>query len=132
MDICQLNSCICFLLYNKDKERVIIRGKSDTATWYSVLARQQNLKRFPALVFRVHAMASHVTPHLPFFSFVHTSFTCGILLLDQIHQMCQIRPNTLNNVFCAHIWASQIWSRRVSPKRSYKMQFRRINPSPKL
>ena len=26
------------------------RGKSITAIWYSVLARQQNLSRFPALV----------------------------------------------------------------------------------
>ena len=40
------------MLYNKDKEKVIIGSKSDTATLYLVLAPQQNLKRFPALVGR--------------------------------------------------------------------------------
>ena len=39
---------ICILLYNKDKEKVIIGGLLDTATWYSVLTRQQILKRFPS------------------------------------------------------------------------------------
>ena len=39
-------------------------------------------------------------------------------------QICQIWPNMPNMVFGAHIWARQIWSSRVSPKRSCKMQFR--------
>ena len=34
-----IESCICIMLYNRDKEKVIIGVLSDTATWYLVLAR---------------------------------------------------------------------------------------------
>ena len=44
-------SSTCILeLYNKDKEKVLIRIFSSTATQYSVLTRWQNLNRFPALI----------------------------------------------------------------------------------
>ena len=42
----QIDSCICFMFYNKDKDKVTIRGLSDTATWYSVLARQKIWKGY--------------------------------------------------------------------------------------
>ena len=48
------DSCIYILLYNNDKEKVIrYRYRSDTATRFSILARQQNWKRFPALISRL-------------------------------------------------------------------------------
>ena len=52
MKISKLNSsCTCVLeLYNKDKEKVLLRGLSETATRYSVLAPQENLNRFQALI----------------------------------------------------------------------------------
>ena len=42
--------CTCIMLYNKDKEKIIISGFLVTAMGCSVLAQQQNLKMFPALV----------------------------------------------------------------------------------
>ena len=35
-------------LYDKDKEKVLIGGYSETATRYLVLAQRQNLNRFPS------------------------------------------------------------------------------------
>ena len=34
------------LLYNKDKEKVLIEGYLETATWYPVLAQQQGSQHY--------------------------------------------------------------------------------------
>ena len=37
MDIFQINSLICILLYNKDEEKVTIGGYTDTAAWQGTI-----------------------------------------------------------------------------------------------
>ena len=108
MNIFQIDSCICFMFYNKDKDKVIIRGLSDTATWYLVLARQQNLKRLPALLYMPRQCVSMSRAKILFSRKKNISMYLFLIweLNKSIHLFCSCSSRGGKHSPTGHCWAT--------------------------